>query len=157
LKIKCSNGVYEDNRMERPMGWCLHLLSEMGWMEGWSPRNVILRRNTFIHDRGIMSAYALPFQSESGSRLIRRIRIEDNDFVCAAGPAIRLRSAQDVRIMGNRIQSSRPIDIDNCAGVLVEDNVFNVPGGELAKPVEVGARADAASIEIRDNRMEGGK
>ncbi|MCX7012279.1 MAG: hypothetical protein NTW86_06900 [Candidatus Sumerlaeota bacterium] len=69
----------------------------------------------------------------------------------AAANAIQLRNAQDVVVTGNRIQSAHPVVIDNCALVRVNRNAFQMPAGAAAKGVELGPRADAATIEIRDN------
>ncbi|MCX7015646.1 MAG: hypothetical protein NTW86_24355 [Candidatus Sumerlaeota bacterium] len=151
LKIKTSNGVIENNRVEsEPQGSCLLLLCELRWMEGWIPRNLVIRGNTFDHARVLTTHYQLPYDGRPASRMIRRVSIEDNVFAHASEFAIRLNNACDVQVVRNRIQSARPVTIDNCDHVRIADNVFEMPAG-AESPVALGPKADKGSIEIQNN------
>jgi len=161
-RIYANDGLVENNQLTGFMGNGLLVGMELFWPEVSDARRLVIRNNVFDRisnatnifirsNLGLLAASATAMGNQD-------ITIEGNTFTgFGTNPAIRIGNAQTVRVRANAIGATvgdrgPAVVLDLCRDVTVEDNtIAQSPGAPDA--VVVSARADKASVVVRNNKI----
>jgi hypothetical protein len=161
-RIYANDGLVESNQLTGFMGNGLLVGMELFWPEVLDARRLVIRNNVFSkisNAPNISIRSNLGLLTASGTGMGNQdITIEGNTFSgFGASPAIRATNAQTLRVRGNTIgaaatDTGAAVSLDLCRDVTVEDNtIAQSPGAP--DPVVLSARADRASIVVRNNKI----
>ncbi|QJD87107.1 right-handed parallel beta-helix repeat-containing protein [Cohnella herbarum] len=139
-------------------GTAIHLNCSIYWYESLSVNRVSVRNNRFVEcgfgAGTIGGAEAMVVSVESPGAVVgvhRDIRFTGNVIHGRNGMALRIESAQGVRVEGNEFISSSPIAlIDDSREVVFRNNRFDVVQAQFV----IGKGCCEKSIELRDEACE---
>ncbi len=159
-RVYANDGLVEGNQLTGFMGNGLLIGMELFWPEVLDAKRVVIRNNVFSKIStapNISIRSNLGLLASSGTAMGNQdLTIEDNTFT-GLGPngAIRIGNAQTVRVRGNAIEAivGPAVSLDLCRDVTVEDNTITQSPGAAPDPVVLSARADKASVVVRNNKI----
>ncbi|MBL7223383.1 MAG: right-handed parallel beta-helix repeat-containing protein [Candidatus Brocadiae bacterium] len=164
--IKATDGVVEDNVIERVAGLGIVIADCADWPEGVVPSNVVVRNNV-IRDVGYALGYGQGHMGAAiqanatargfklaGQRTLRNIAIEGNTIINPPGAGIYVGAADGVSISGNRIEYRKgctparetgAVILENAQGVSIDGLHVQSPHAETTAAIEV-----RESVEVGD-------
>lgn len=169
VRIAGTDGLIENNSFENLGGCGVRMGMDLSWPEAPGAQRMVVRNNTF---RGLSNAANIWLHARLGNYEQAQttgnqdITIEANAFdgfgARTGGPAaaIAVSNGQTVRIRNNTVgapdaslmPAPRAVQLDLCRDVTVEGNTI-VQRDAAVDPIQVTARADRASVRVRNNRL----
>jgi len=163
VRVYASDSLVEGNQLTGFMGNGLLVGMELFWPEVFDTKRLVIRNNVFskiANAPNISIRSNLGLLTPSGTGMGNQdLTIEGNTFSgFGANAAIKATNAQALRVRGNTIgaaatDTGAAVSLDLCRDVTVEDNTIAQSPGAAPDPVIVSARADKASIVVRNNRI----
>ena len=166
IRVITRNAIVEDCRFENILGGAILMQCLMekttNAAEGISNRNNIVRNNRIYRcgamlgsaGGAIMMDVGLNNQSHRYPYVHEEVTIENNLIEDAFGYGISLKSAADVRVLGNTIVNPRnsPVFIGSSRNIVVRGNRFVLPAERAGEPVVTFGRGnDQSTLTVENN------